>query len=202
MSKQLKESQMPLETTPVENIAGLQDLRKEYESGRMVEKKAIALRRKLVELFTGGKITPTELSLMETILRRERVKGTITSHEDYLFNKLESDRCEEKCTVKTQNPPQVHHMVTGMECRFSRDVEKNKFIVFIPRVVPPEHQMTRELVLKEQRGHFPSEDEYPKPKILIHRIVVTAKEFDAWFDVVEDDILTRPISKKEDIYTF
>ena len=205
MNKQVtrEPATMPITAiTPKENIAGLEALRKEYESGRMVEKKAIALRRKLVELFTGGINTPQELSLMETILKRERVKGSITPHDDYLYNKLESERCDEKCTVKTKSPPQVHHMVHGMECKFARDVEKNRFIVFIPRVIPTEHQMSRELLLKIERGHPTNESEYPPPRTLIHRIVVSAKEFDAWFEVIEDDILTRPIAKREETYTF
>lgn len=205
MSEQKQKPVTAKAETPVavkSNIEGLADLQKEYVTGRMVEKKIIALRRKLVELFLAKKITPDEQALMEIILGRDRVKGSMSSHDEYLLNKIESDRCEERCIVKTQSPPQVHHMVFGMECRFSRDVVNNKFSVYIPRVVPPEHQMTRELLLKEARGHFASEDEYPKPKILTHRIIITEKEFGKWFDVIEDDILTRPEPKREESYTF
>lgn len=185
-----------------DNIEGLGELQREFVSGKMVEKKAIALRRKLVELFISGMATTPESALMEVILKRERTKGVITDHDNYLLNQIENDRCADSCVVKTQFPPHVHHMVTGMVCKFSLDADTNKYTVYIPRIVPTEHQMTRELILREQRGHFPAEDEYPKPKTLIHRIIVNEKEFNGWFETLEDDILNKTSSKKEEVYTF
>lgn len=184
------------------NIAGLADLAKEYATGKMVEKKAIALRVRLIQLFKEGIATPEEFALMETILKRERNRGAISSRDNYMLNEIENGRCEARCVVKTDNPPQVHHLFKGLECKYKQDAETERFHVYVPRVIPVEHQMTREILMKEERGHFPAEEFYPKPKTVIHKLTLKPKEFDSWFEMIDEDILAVDSSAKEEVYTF
>ena len=65
-------------------IANLDDLRKEFLSGKMPEKKHIALRVKLISLFKEKKISEDEQKLMETILKKERIRNTILTSDDYM----------------------------------------------------------------------------------------------------------------------
>jgi hypothetical protein len=37
----------------------------------------------------------------------------------------------------------------------------------------------------------------PKPRILIHRVILSLKEFKAWFDVLEDEIDFSKESEEE-----
>jgi hypothetical protein len=184
------------------NITGLAALKKEFKSGKMPERKLVALKNKLLQVYKSNLHSEEEGELMEAVLIRERARNTITMPDSYALNLIEQDRCEEECEVKIENPPQVHHLVKGLKCKHFFDSDSDRYIVYVPRSVPPEHQMTRDLVLREQRGHFADESEYPKEKILWHRLSLTAKEFNAWFDVVNDSILEKSEQKTEEEYKF
>jgi hypothetical protein len=191
------------------NIEGLDLLAKEYRSGKMPERKLVALRIKLMGLYTEGVITDSEQELMEAILRKERNLSRILSRDEYLLNTIESERCEEVAVVKTDDAPTVHHLHKGLECRFRYDPEYNdgkqrpdslgRYYVYVPRVVPPEHQLSVATVRKENLGHPTSPDDYPPPRILIHRLVLKTQEFKAWFEV-EDETLLATEAQPE--YTF
>lgn len=183
-------------------IANLDDLRKEFLSGKMPEKKHIALRVKLISLFKEKKISEDEQKLMETILKKERIRNTILTSDDYMLNAIESARLDTKCIVKTDDVPQVHHLKKDLVCPYYQDFDNERFIVYVPIEVPPEHQLSREIVLKEMRGHPVAEHEYPKTKILIHRLNLKQKEFDKWFEIIEEDILNTPSKATEEVYTF
>lgn len=174
-----------------ENIKGIAALKREFQTGKMPERKLIALRTKLIDLFNKSLSSEDEAEFMEQVLIRDRARHVIAAPDAYVLHKIESDRCEMKCVVIAEAPPQVHHLSKGLECKYFYDSDDDRHIVYVPRTVPPEHQMTRDLVLKEQRGHFPSEEEYPKAKILWHRLSLVKKEFDAWFSIVDEDILTN-----------
>lgn len=192
------------------NIEDIEGLSKEYISRRMPERKLVALRRKLVSLFKEGLITNAEQELMETILKRDRALATILPHDNYLLNKIEYDRLERIAFVKTDDAPTVHHLKKDLECKFFYDHDfndgKNKkdsvgrYVVYVPRTVPVTHQLSEAVVRKENMGHPIDPKEYPEEKILIHRIVLKDKEFNAWFEVEEDDILKD--KNKEIEYTF
>lgn len=186
--------------TPVEgNIKDLELLAKEFKTNKMPERKLVALRVKLTGLYLEGKITQDEQELMEAILRKERNLSRITSRDNYLLNKIEADRCEDTCIVKTDDVPQVHHLIKDLECWFSYDAEYNdgkgridsvgRFHVYVPRTVPTRHQLSKAVVERELLGHPTSESDYPAPKVLIHRLVLKSSEFKKWFDVQDENIL-------------
>lgn len=182
------------------NIPAIDELKKEYVSGKMPDRKQVALRTRLVSLFMDKLITEKEQELMEIILKRERVKATISSRDEHLLNQIESDRCEEKAIVKTDDAPVVHYLRRDMVCNFARDLEKDKFIIYVPRVIPTDHQLSVETVRKEMKGHPTTESDYPPPRKIIHRIVISKNEFKKWFEVEDEDIL-KPVQKEAE-YTF
>lgn len=182
------------------NIENLASLAKEFETNRMEPRKVVALRSKLIELFKSEKITEQEQKLMETILKRERLKGVISDANLEVINRIEMDRCTDKCRVKSDDVPRVHYLVKDMICKYFKDNENDRFVVFVERVIPPEWQMTRDLVLKEQRGHFADESAYPKEKTLVRRLYLKEAEFKAWFDFEEDLLSEKPAIEEE--YTF
>ena len=185
------------------NIDGLEALRKEYLMNKMPHRKLLALRTRLVELHLEEKITEAELALMELILKRDAATGKIADAHYEVLNRLEMSRCDEECIVKTTDAPIVHYLSKDQVCKFkivTDDEGNTRYAVYVERVIPPEFQMTRELVLKEQRGHFPDESEYPKARTLIHKLNLKEREFNAWFDIVEDE-LAKP-AKEEIEYRF
>ena len=192
------------------NIDGLVELAKEFKTGKMPERKLIALRTKLVSLFLEGKTTEDEQELMEAILRKERNLSTINSRDQYLLNAIEADRCESKAVVKTDDCPSVLHLYKHLECKFFFDPEYNdgkgkkdsigRYHVYVPRVIPTRHQLKVETVQKEILGHPTDEKEYPAPKTVIHRLVLKTTEFEKWFDVEDSEILAPKAS--EPVYQF
>jgi len=208
MAKKIKDGEP--ENVPVNNIEGLAELKREFLSGKMPERKTIALKAKLISLFKEEKSTEDEQALMELILTIQRSRGTIASHEVYLLSKIESDRCELTAFCRSDDAPVVHHLKKNLECKYEYDAlfndGKNKpdsigrYHVYVPRVVPTEHQLSVATVRKEMKGHPVDPSEYPEPRTLIHRLSLKQREFERWFEIEDKDILnTKP---KEPSYTF
>jgi len=198
-------------TEAKENIANLNDLVKEFKSGKMVPRKLVLLKIRLAELWKAKTISEKEELLLESILSRDRMRGTIadTYYEDVL-NRIEASKCADKCRCKTDDAPPVFFLKKDQICSFERHDQPNiekaqagslyQYCVYFEKEIPPEHQMTRELLLKEERGHHAAEDEYPKVKYIMKRLVLDDAFFDRLFDV-EEDLLSGE-SKKEDEYIF
>lgn len=181
------------------NIEGIHALRKEWENGRMDERKLVALRNKLIELYVGNIANDDEKSLAIDILKRDRSRGRISDFNMELLNRNEINKCKESCFVKIDSAPVVHHLKKHQVCRFFRDVENERYVVFVEREIPTSFQMTEDLIKREERGHFPKEEEYPKPRKLLHRLDLKAREFNAWFEIEDEGILKPQIEEK---YTF
>lgn len=186
--------------TTKDNIADLSDLRREFERAQMPLRKVMALKHKLIELHLADKQTKSEKDLMLTILKRDRLKGSLTDYHSEILNRIEVLTCEEKAVVKVDNAPRVHFLSKDLVCPYYKDNDKDRFVVFVERKIPTEWQMTVDLLMKEARGHFASEDQYPKERTLLHRLDLTDREFGAWFEIVDTDILKA--TKTEENYTF
>jgi hypothetical protein len=196
--------------TPVGNIKDLELLAKEFKSNKMPERKLIALRVKLVGLFLEGKTTDDEQELMEAILRKERNQARINSRDNYLLNKIESERCQDSCIVKTDDVPAVHHLKKDLECKYYHDPDYNdgknradsigRYHVYVPREVPTRHQLKNRTVEREILGHPVDPGEYPEPKTLIHKLVLKSSEFNKWFEIIDENILEA--AQTEPAYTF
>lgn len=190
------------------NIEGLEALTVEFRKARMPERKLNALRTKLVSLFKQDIITSDEQELMEAILRKDRIKGQIQGEHDHILNGIEIERTEGECIVKTDDVPTVHHLKKHMKCRYVFDPEFNngkgrkdsigRYYVYVPRVIPVTHQLTEDIVRREERGHPIAREEYPEPKTRIHRVSLSVPEFSRWFEVEDDEVL-KP---KEEEYKF
>jgi hypothetical protein len=207
-----KQNQEENEVTPEKksNIEQLDALRKEFATGKMVERKLVALRVKLVSLFTEKIITPDEQDLMETILRKDRNRGNINSAYSYLLNAIESERCVDVAFVKVDDAPMVHHLKKHLECKYVYDAEYNdgknkedslgRYYVYVPRTIPTEYQLSAKTVMKELKGHPTDPSDYPPEKVLIHRISLKEREFQKWFEIEDENILNA--EKAEPVYTF
>lgn len=203
------------------NIENLAALKKEFVEGNrdarghripMPDRKLVALRQKLVSLFHSKAITEEEQELMEAILRKDRSLGRIATSDEYLLNKIESERCDQVCIVKSENTPVVHHLSQHLECKFKYDPEYNdgknkpdsigRYYVYVPRTIPTDHQLKNATVRKENLGHPTDPSEYPEPKVLIHRLGLRQREFDAWFEIDQDYLSMEGAAVKEAEYTF
>lgn len=170
-------------------IKDIRKLNDDFENDAIEPRRMIALRLKLIELFEANNITPDEQLLMERILKLDRRLGTIGdgTPNDYLLNTLESGRCQKSCIVKVDDGPKTHHMVKNTKCKFVKDFDTGKLTVYIPRTVPIEHQISPEIAHKRLNNIPVGMDELPKPRVLIHRRILSPKEFKAWFDVEEGE---------------
>lgn len=183
-----------------DTIEGIELLEREYDRGKMPERKVLGLKAKLVELYRGKAISKNEMRLFMKILNREVAKGNISDEHYELFNRIEISKADEQCIVKVDDAPIVHFLTKGMICPFYKNHETDKYIIFIARKISPEWQLTKEVAMKRVNGHTIPEKDYPKEKELLHRISIGQKEFDAWFDYVEGDDALAP--EREQTYTF
>ena len=183
-----------------DTIADLQLLRKEFERGQMPLRKSTALKSKLIELHLASNQTKAEKDLMLIMLKRDRLKGSLSDYHSEILNRIEVNVCDEKAVVKVDNAPRVHFLNKDMVCPFYKDSDADRFVVFVERRIPTDWQMSVELLKREERGHFASEDQYPKERKLLHRLALTQKEFDAWFDILDQDLLKAETLEKEYVF--
>ena len=178
----------PVEVIADGNIKNLAMLKAEFVRGIMIPRKLVVLKNRLIELYHSKEITISEQDLMELILRRERGQGKIEEIYEEQLNVIEQSRCEDLCRVKTADAPRVHYLTLDQVCKFEHDADTNRYYIYVDIVVPPEWQMSRETVLKENRGHPTTADDYKPARIRVKRLNLTPKEFNAWFDI-ESDLL-------------
>lgn len=183
------------------NIDDFDKLKKEFKTGKMVDQKVNALRKKLVSLYKENKITEDEQVFMEAMMRKARLHHKLSSADAYLLNQIESDRCEDSAVVKSDNVPRVLHLQKDLLCKFRFDEEfddgKNKedsigrYIVYIPRTIAPRHQLDYPAAVKLAEKQPLDPSDLPPAKIVIHRVMLKVKEFKKWFEVQDPDILAR-----------
>jgi hypothetical protein len=192
------------------NIENLSALSREFASGKMIPKKALMLKLRLVELWNGKIITDSELVLLENMLTREMKRGQIEDKHLEVLNRIEQAQCTEKARCKVDDAPRVFFVNKDQVCSFKRHEQSNikkieagsefVYTIFVEKTIPPEFQMTKELLMKEERGHHASEESYPKERIILHRLNLD----DGWFDKIfeiEEDLLSETIEDK-DAFTF
>lgn len=192
------------------NIENLDAHAREFATNKMDPKKAMMLKLKLVSLWIAKTITDAELSLLETILSRELKRAQIEDKHLEVLNRIESAQCTEKARCKVDDAPRVFHVLKDQVCNFKREDQPNlkkaqagsvyQFTIFVEKIIPPEFQMTKELLLKEERGHHAAESMYPKERIILHRLVLDDLWFNKIFDVEED--LLSETKETEETYTF
>lgn len=196
MAKKIKKEEVAEDL----NIQNIRELKDEYLRGKMEERKKGAFMRKLSELYQKDTIHALELDAFKLILRRERTLGKISDYYNHeILCKIEKATCDEHAEVKSDTIPLVHHLKKGMICPFYFDADTDRYVVYVDKVIPTEHQMTEAILKKLDRGHIVPEEEYPQPRIQIQRLELNSKEFENWFDVVDEDILE---SKTQEEFSF
>jgi hypothetical protein len=184
-----------------DNIENLTGLTKEFLGNKMEARKTAALRVRLVELHVKETASEGEESLLESILKRDRLKAQLSDSHAEILNRIEMDRCEERCIVKSEHVPSVHYIQKDMICPFLRDHDNDKIIVFVERTIPGNQQMDIDLAERVANKLPYDPNEMPKKKVMIHRLSVTEREFSAWFEEMDDDIL-KDQPEKEAVYSF
>jgi hypothetical protein len=207
--KEVEKSDRPRWGEPLESLVNEYNGEKRHlgKKIKMSEMRLSALRTKLVLFYESGDITEEERELMLRILKKDRAIGRMVGYQEYILNTIESAECEKECVVKTDDCPIVHHLSKGMRCRYTYDEDYNngkgksdsigRFYVYVPRVVPTEHQLSVATVRKENLGHPTTPGDYPAPRTLIHRLSLNEKEFHQWFEI-DEDILTEEYEEEEE----
>lgn len=193
-----------------DNIDNLAAHAKEFATGKMDPKKALMLKLKLVSLWVAKTASDNESSLLETILRREFKRAQIEDKHLEILNRIEAAQCTKKARCKVDDAPRVFHVLKDQICSFKREDQDNRkkseagslyqYTIFVEKTIPPEFQMTKELLLKEERGHHAAESMYPKERIILHRLSLDDLWFDKIFDIEED--LLSEAKETEETYTF
>lgn len=193
------------EEKPKNNIDRLDELSVEFTRNQMIPRKLEFLKVRLLELAITKKATDAELTLLEKILVRERAKSILSDANTQVLNKIESGRCVETCKGKVDNAPNVFHVTKGETYSFSRQepigAELIKFIVYTKERIPPSHQYTSEHAEMLAMGHQVPLKDYPKEKILIHRLDLNKGWFDSIFDI-DEDLLSGSASSTSNEYQF
>ncbi len=181
-------------------IANLAELRKEYVHGKMAPRKIIALKERLMAGYKSKEAPEEEMELLETILRKIRSKGSQVDpqydRDTQIINWIERNRCTMRCTCVQDSLSGALFLTLGRTYFYKEIADGERYVVYVEYDVPPEHQMTRELVLKEARGHFANEDEYPKTRTDIRVLEIDAKRFAFMFQV-DEDLLSETGSPEE-----
>jgi hypothetical protein len=177
------------------------DLYAEFRTGKMPTQKLNALLLKLTTLYKSEEITEADQEMMEEILRKGRIRGTLSSKNTYLLNKIESDSMEDIAVVKIDNAPVVHHLKKDLLCKYFYDEEYNdhknkpdsigRFYVYVPRTIAPRNQLDYAAASKLAEKIPLDPSEIPDPKVVIHRIILKKTEFERWFEITDPDILNR-----------
>lgn len=192
------------------NIENFGALVKEFMSGKMIPRKSLMLKIRLVELWNAKKIKGDELKLLHTMLVREMKRASIDDKHLEVLNRIEEAKCTQKCRCVVDDAPRVFYVAKDQVYSFRREEQEDikkiqkgsqyQYVIFVEKIVPPEFQMTRELLLKEERGHHADESMYPKEKVLLHRLQLDDVWFNKIFDI-EEDLLSETVEQEES-YTF
>lgn len=193
---------------PSANIENLIGLRKEFMSGKMIPRKTEMLKIRLLELHKAKAANSAESELLETMLKRDRARGELSDEKGHveILNRIEHERCTERCRGRSNDSERVFRIVKDEVYRYftqePTETEPDiRYIVFTYEKIPPSHQLTLELINKKEMGHTIKENEWPKERVLLHRLSFNQGWFDKHFEV-DDDLLNEEIKEKEENYTF
>jgi hypothetical protein len=157
-------------------------------------------------------VTGSEQDVLEAILRRERngrnkKKMTISDSLDgkaskYYFwlNAIEAERLTETCTVKSNTPPASFHATFGLECKLSRDIEADRFLVYIPEEIKATFQYTDVHFQKTLLGQGIDLEDLPKAKTIWHFRDLNTSDFNRFFKANEE--IDTVIEEKEEPIIF
>ena len=123
---------------------------------------------------------------LHKVLGWERSRKVISVKDEYYLNEVEAKEDLETCTCKNQ-------IASGRHCKlgetykfkkhYDEDRQKDVYRIFVPREVPPEAQITKELSWKINQGFLPEQKDYLPTKILWHCFSLVETEFDKYFEV-------------------
>lgn len=131
---------------------------------------------------------------LKQILEWERRVGVISRADKYKLNKLEwesitktEDSGEAICKNKVPNSAFGCSIGTMIKFKSYWDEGRNDkmYTLFIPYIVEPEAQVSKELAFKMAHGFMPNPTDYEEPRTDYKRFDLRGREFDKYFDIVE-----------------
>lgn len=203
-TKRKTKSENKTSTTNLEHYAQLVS---EFSSGKMEERKRVALRSKLVTVYRGKTIDSDERKFLRKLLERERARREINEPNLLILHEIEQEDHSKKCFVKHPNAPKNLKLTLDKECKYyyGPDLGKDgtgRFIVFVPEVIRPEFQVDMPTAVKMVLGHEVHESKLPPERVIWGRLELKQKEFDSWFRFDDDELLSDMPNQEDLTYKF
>ena len=193
---------MSEKATKKEGIEGIAGLQKEFTSGKMPERKRVALREALIRLYKAKTCPKKEEEVLFQILKSERHKRKISSNDETLLANHEAGKLETTAIVKSSDTPPVLFMRKESICKYEYDPDMEKYVVYVPITVAPEEQLTMSVRRKMDAGHPVKEDELKPEYVYYRRNILNPKEFALWLEPQEEVDLTALDEPKAEEYSF
>jgi len=102
--------------------------------------------------------------------------------------------------VKSNTPPTSFHATFGLECKMVKDVEADRYLVYIPEVLRPDFQYTAIHSQKTALGQALELEELPAPKLIWHFRDLNNSDFNRFFKASENE--EEVLDKKEEPIVF
>lgn len=156
---------------------------------RRFEREFLITKTKIMEIV---KKHDQGVKVLQELLTWERHNNRLDKNKAdwYLLNDLDLADCTDEAQYFERIPAGAFYFaVLGEKYKYSRHYSEDKgsyiYTTFIPRVVSPEEQMTKEIERKRTLHLAVSESDWPEEKILIHRFTHVQSEWKKYFRHVE-----------------
>ena len=124
------------------------------------------------------------------MFRRERSKGTIDEYSLERLSRIEMAKCTDSCRVKADDASlRLFHLQPGQVCKYRIDDDSGRYYVYFNKTIKSMDQISKEIRLREERGHFPDPDSYPKDRLDAQQRSFNEKEFLHLFEVEDENAL-------------
>jgi hypothetical protein len=122
-------------------------------------------------------------------LKFERSHQRITKADAYLLNSIERHDADQRCHQVNKISASGTHTSLGAEYDFYTYFDDTRvmdmYVIFVPKIIPPEFQIGKELAWKMSNGFLPEQKDFEKEKTLWHRLVMKETEFKKYYEILE-----------------
>jgi hypothetical protein len=127
---------------------------------------------------------------VNTVLTWERDNQLLKIEDEYALNAKEEKECNEECEcVAKLNAGGRYTLGTRYKYRKYFDESRNKtvYVMYVPRIVESNEQITRDIERKLEIGYLAKdlEQDYPEPKRYVRKDQLVDNEWKRYFRHVE-----------------
>ena len=122
--------------------------------------------------------------ILKTVLQWERSRKIINLSDEYHLNEIEMGECTEECEQFSVIPAPFGTQIAGRypyRQYFDEGKQTNVYVIFVPRVIAPEEQISKALDWKIKQGYMPAQEDYAPEKTVVHRRPLRQSEFNQYF---------------------